>query len=77
MVDWENSTIAHPLSDLATIIGNYYKPSFELPEGFPTTEELMKAYCEEVGRPYPIKGFNFCLCWNAVKLMVQLQVRLS
>ncbi|KAI9004956.1 kinase-like domain-containing protein [Hyaloraphidium curvatum] len=73
MLDWENCTIAHPLSDLATIIGSYYKPSFELPEGFPTTDELMKAYCAEVGRPYPIPGFNFCLTWNAVKLMIQLQ----
>ncbi len=53
------------------MIGNYYKqPS---PEGFPTTDEMIKAYCAEVGRPYPIPNFNFCLVWNAVKVMVQSQ----
>ncbi|KAJ3339524.1 hypothetical protein HDU93_008055 [Gonapodya sp. JEL0774] len=72
LIDWENCTIGHPLSDLATIIGNYTRPT-ALPEGFPTTTELMQRYCRSVGRPYPIPNFDVCMCWNFFKTAIQLQ----
>lgn len=54
MIDWENCTIAHPLTDLATLIGNYY--GLPAPEGFPSVDDMIRTYCAEVGRPYPIPG---------------------
>ncbi|KAI9027057.1 aminoglycoside phosphotransferase, partial [Hyaloraphidium curvatum] len=71
IIDWENCTLAHPLSDLATLIGNYWGDSG--PPGFPTCDEMIREYCKEAGRAYPIPGFDFCLVWNAVKVMVQSQ----
>jgi len=72
LIDWENCIIGHPLSDLATIISTFLRP-LTLPPDFPTTEELMRWYCREVGRPYPVPGFDFCMCWNSFKVCIQYQ----
>lgn len=56
VLDWELSTIGHPLADLAYTCLHYHLPS-DLPgvhdlvaAGLPTEEEMLSRYCDTVGR---------------------------
>ncbi|KAI9006408.1 kinase-like domain-containing protein [Hyaloraphidium curvatum] len=64
VLDWELATIGHPLSDLAYLLIPYYRPGFKAAPGIPTLEESQKIYCEAVGRPWPIPGFEFCIAFS-------------
>lgn len=92
VIDWELSTLGHPLSDLGNLLQPFTRPcsnpggvndpdemqkAQERGEMFmllgdldpainpiPQKEELMKVYCEAVGRPYPIPGWGFCEAWS-------------
>lgn len=72
VLDWELSTIGHPLSDLANLLLPFYMPyAFEgiaglqgLPElPVPDAKELMQVYCAKFGRPYPINKWDFCIAF--------------
>lgn len=91
VIDWELSTLGHPLSDLGNLLQPFSLPCSN-PQGVndpdevkkaqargemfmllgglnddispvPQKEELMKVYCQAVGRPYPIPGWSFCEAW--------------
>ncbi|KAJ3222139.1 hypothetical protein HK099_002679 [Clydaea vesicula] len=71
ILDWELSTIGHPLSDLANLLLPYYIPSsfsgFGMKSenftavGIPEVEELLQHYCSLMERPFPIPNWDFCL----------------
>lgn len=91
VIDWELSTLGHPLSDLGNLLQPFSMPCPN-PEGIndieevkraqargemfmllgglseevspvPQKEELMKVYCQAVGRQYPIANWSFCEAW--------------
>lgn len=57
VLDWELSTIGHPLADLAYLCLHYHLPgelggTADMPySGLPTEEEMLARYCEQSGRP--------------------------
>ena len=74
LLDWELSTIGHPLSDLANLLLPFYVPqdgamtimasmSVKRPLRVPNANVLMKWYCQINNRPYPIKNWNFCIAF--------------
>lgn len=91
VIDWELSTLGHPLSDLGNLLQQFSMPCTH-PEGVndpdevqkaqkrgdlflplgnldasvspvPPKDDLIKAYCQAAGRPYPIPDFRFCEAW--------------
>jgi len=78
-IDWELSTIGHPLSDLANICLPYhaggnlvgwpvYEPTAE--NGIPLESEVHQAYCEAAGVPYPIADWDFHAAFNCFRFSV-------
>ncbi|MFL1486277.1 phosphotransferase family protein [Marinobacter sp. LN3S78] len=57
VLDWELSTIGHPIADLAYLCLHYHLPgdlggTADRPRsGLPTEEEMLARYCEKTGRP--------------------------
>lgn len=84
ILDWELSTIGHPLSDLANMCLPYhlgplgsmlsYGP-FDLNEGsgIPSEEDVHKAYCKATGVPFPIPDWTFCIAFSCFRLGVIAQ----
>ncbi|KAJ3331963.1 hypothetical protein HDU76_001691 [Blyttiomyces sp. JEL0837] len=84
VLDWELSTIGHPLSDLANLLLPWYTPAVvgaNAPGGIgyldaprplpvPEAEDLIKEYCRRAGRPYPIPKFDFCIAFSFFRLTV-------
>lgn len=59
VLDWELSTIGHPLADLSYCCMMYHLDEFRsrgFPEGVPTEEQFVARYCELAGRP-PIENW--------------------
>ncbi|KAL2915467.1 hypothetical protein HK105_205083 [Polyrhizophydium stewartii] len=84
ILDWELSTIGHPLSDLANLLMPWYTPAkgYRVVQGFydsprplqvPEADELIRRYCEKTGRAYPIKGWDFCVAFSFFRLAVIAQ----
>lgn len=84
VLDWELSTLGHPLSDLANLCLSYYIPSKsfypsfykeanKLLEGVPTQEALHKVYCASSGTSYPIPSWHFYIVFAMFRLAVILQ----
>ncbi|CAG8437844.1 7988_t:CDS:2 [Funneliformis caledonium] len=82
ILDWELSTIGHPLSDLANLLMSFYvKEGFELLIGLldkpdlpiPSADELIKTYCAKVGRSYPIPRYKFSIVFSFFRLAVITQ----
>ncbi|KAJ3201837.1 hypothetical protein HDU82_007834 [Entophlyctis luteolus] len=87
VLDWELSTLGHPLSDLANCLLPWYMPSglaSMLPGGVgfkdaprplpvPEADELIKEYCTRAGRSYPIQRFEFCIAFSFFRLIVIIQ----
>lgn len=40
----------------------------------PSKEELMRTYCEAVGRPYPIQDWSFCEAWGWFRVSSALRL---
>jgi len=83
IVDWELSTIGHPLSDLANLclpyhhlgdLGTFlnYGP-YDESDGCPTEAEVHKAYCDATGVPYPIPDWIFFIAFACFRLGVIVQ----
>ena len=77
VLDWELSTIGHPLSDLSNLLFHLHLPPNvpgvigfqgvqDLP--IPGADELMQVYCTAVGRPYPIDRWMFCVAFSAFRV---------
>jgi aminoglycoside phosphotransferase (APT) family kinase protein len=83
-LDWELSTIGHPMSDLANMCLPYhlgrlgelvtYGP-FDLSEGsgVPSEEDVHRAYCSRAGIPYPIRDWGFFVAFSCFRLAVIAQ----
>ncbi|KAH6563407.1 hypothetical protein BASA50_007485 [Batrachochytrium salamandrivorans] len=84
ILDWELSTIGHPLSDLANMLMMWYarSNSSKLLTGFydaarplriPEADDLVKYYCVKMGRQFPIPNWNFCIAFAFFRLSVIAQ----
>lgn len=89
VLDWELSTLGHPLSDLANLLqpfeidhrgledsvvsGLANAPQSAGSEGPPPAEELVALYCRTVGRAHPIPGWRVAVSFSAFRLAVILQ----
>ncbi|KAG0172415.1 hypothetical protein DFQ28_010730 [Apophysomyces sp. BC1034] len=81
ILDWELSTIGHPLSDLSNLLQPfYYAPDLglvglkgvkDLP--IPGADELMSIYCEKTNTPFPIDRWAFAVAFSFFRLSVILQ----
>ncbi|KAF7725777.1 hypothetical protein EC973_009394 [Apophysomyces ossiformis] len=81
ILDWELSTIGHPLSDLSNLLQPFYFSSDiglmglsdlkELP--IPGPDELMQIYCAKLGIPFPIERWAFAVAFSFFRLSVILQ----
>jgi len=78
VLDWELSTLGHPLADFA-----YNAMVYRLPEditsglagadlaalGIPSEQDYLEAYCEKAGRASPSEpDWTFCLAFNLFRL---------
>ena len=81
LLDWELSTLGHPLGDLAYSCGPYhfekgYNPSLVgfcgLETGIPTESEFIEKYCRLTGRP-GIPNWNFYMAFAFFRLASILQ----
>lgn len=84
VLDWELSTIGHPLSDVANLLQPFYVPASSdagmlgfknskeaLP--VPEADELMQVYCAKLGQAYPIERWLFAVTFSFFRLSVILQ----
>lgn len=72
VVDWELSTLGHPLSDLANLcLGYYFKPGFA--RNVPPMQDVHRHYCSRTGTPYPIEGWRFAVAFAFFRLSVIIQ----
>ncbi len=81
IVDWELSTLGHPLADLAYNCLTYHLPQEALGRveavdqdrsGLPSEAEYVAAYCRRTGRP-GIANWNFYLAFSMFRLASILQ----
>ncbi|TPX44787.1 hypothetical protein SeLEV6574_g04288 [Synchytrium endobioticum] len=73
VLDWEMSSIGHPLADLANFTMYWYLPAVgsgiglkgaPRPLPVPEVEALLRYYCKLAERPYPIPNWNFCVAFS-------------
>src|SRR5690349_15738797 len=68
LLDWELSTLGHPMADLAYNCMKYHTlEAFALSEGVPTEDEFISAYCKRTGRER-IPGWNFYVAFGFFRL---------
>jgi aminoglycoside phosphotransferase (APT) family kinase protein len=73
LLDWELSTLGHPMADLAYNCMRYYTPdAANFGEGTPTEDEFVSMYCEMTGRER-IPGWNFYLAFGFFRLASIIQ----
>ncbi|MEC6998517.1 MAG: phosphotransferase family protein, partial [Pseudomonadota bacterium] len=84
VLDWELSTLGHPLGDFTYHLMQWHMPSIktmvtaslagrDLGElGIPTAEQYIRMYCEAVGRD-GIENIDFYLAFNMFRLAAILQ----
>ena len=77
VLDWELSTLGHPLADFTYHLMMYRMPSQETAGligrdldalGLPTEDEYVAAYCRRTGRPDGIANLDFYVAYNAFRL---------
>jgi aminoglycoside phosphotransferase (APT) family kinase protein len=75
VLDWELSTLGHPLADLAynCLPYRFTRATFDgfagepLPPGIPSEEEYLRAYCQRTGRP-SIPDWDFYIAFSMFRL---------
>ena len=71
VLDWELSTLGHPLADLAYLCMSYHLPLRGLPivpgDGIPTEDEFVAAYSARTGAG-PIEHWNFYLAFGFFRI---------
>lgn len=73
LLDWELSTLGHPMADLAYNCMKYHSPGSEgFGPGIPTEDEFIAAYCKRTGRER-IEGWNFYLAFGFFRLASIIQ----
>ncbi|KAI8644662.1 kinase-like domain-containing protein [Parasitella parasitica] len=82
VLDWELSTIGHPLSDLSNLLQPFYIPDQPGLVGLkgldplpvPGSGELMQCYCSQLkGIQYPIDNWLFAVAFSFFRLAVITQ----
>ncbi|CAE8619552.1 unnamed protein product [Polarella glacialis] len=84
VLDWELSTIGHPMSDLANLCLPYHlgplgaivgigSIDVDPDSGMPTEDEVHRTYCEAAGVKYPISGWSFFVSFSCFRLSVIIQ----
>ncbi|KAI8876130.1 APH-domain-containing protein [Backusella circina FSU 941] len=83
VLDWELSTIGHPLSDLSNLLQPFYIPTnyhgllgfrdSKEPLPVPEVEELLQVYCKIAGKSYPLDRWMFAVSFSFFRLTVILQ----
>lgn len=85
ILDWELSTIGHPMSDLANFCLPYHipielaqiYPSFAgkdlVKSGIPSEDELHRAYCATARVRYPILNWNWYVAFACLRLSIIMQ----
>ncbi len=74
VLDWELSTLGHPMADLAYNCMKYHDPSqgAALGEGIPTEDEFITMYCKRTGRER-IPHWNFYVAFGIFRLASIIQ----
>jgi aminoglycoside phosphotransferase (APT) family kinase protein len=73
LIDWELSTLGHPMADLAYNCMKYHNAeSNALGEGIPTEDEYIAMYCKRTGRER-IPGWNFYVAFGFFRLASIIQ----
>ncbi|KAJ9061786.1 hypothetical protein DSO57_1017196 [Entomophthora muscae] len=89
ILDWELSTIGHPLFDLSNLLQPFYTTGLPVTDnpaclaflplendpGLPENfvETLLQKYCELTGRPYPIPKWKTCVAFSFFRVSVIAQ----
>jgi len=82
ILDWELSTLGHPLADFAYHAMTWHVPpaafrglaGVDLPAlGIPTLKQYIAKYCERTGRPDGIENFDYYLAYNMFRMAGILQ----
>ncbi|KAJ3013316.1 hypothetical protein HKX48_005821 [Thoreauomyces humboldtii] len=83
LLDWELSTVGHPLTDLANMLLPFYTPGqfpadialmdVERPLDIPEADDLIREYCRLTDRPFPIPNWDFCVAFAFFRLAVITQ----
>lgn len=81
VVDWELSTIGHPMSDLANLCLPYHLGEFGKVVDYPpmggdggiSEEEVLRSYCQAAGVEYPIDHWSFYTAFACFRLAVIIQ----
>jgi len=77
VLDWELSTLGHPLADFTYHLMMYRMPPQETAGlvgrdlaalNIPSEEEYVAAYCQRTGRPDGIPNLDFYLAYNMFRL---------
>ncbi|KAJ3343472.1 hypothetical protein HDU93_008131 [Gonapodya sp. JEL0774] len=89
ILDWELSTIGHPLADVATLLGSFFQqpgaggpltptsPAINRGPGYEEHDPVayLRAYADEAGRS--LEGvwgvWDFCMCFSRLKSAVIMQ----
>lgn len=73
LLDWELSTLGHPMADLAYNCMKYHTlEAFTLGEGVPTEDEYIAMYCKRTGRER-IARWNFYVAFGFFRLASIIQ----
>ena len=75
VLDWELSTLGHPLADLGYNVMGYFMPAgspqtlgrIDPSSGIPSVEDYVARYCERVGRR-PIERLEFYVAFSMFRL---------
>ncbi|KAI8991478.1 kinase-like domain-containing protein [Mycotypha africana] len=87
VLDWELSTVGHPLSDLSNLLQSFYVPATasdsnsnmlgfkdsKEPLPIPEAAELMEHYCSILEEPFPIPRWKFAVAFSFFRLAVIIQ----
>ena len=79
LLDWELSTLGHPLVDIAYMCHGYYTEAFEGPAalprlGLPTVEQIIDQYCAATNIPrISDQDWRFYIVFNMFRLSAILQ----
>lgn len=77
VLDWELSTLGHPLADFTYHLMMYHMPpgitvgllGYDIKAlGIPPEEDYIAAYCRRTGRPPRIEQLNFYLAYNLFRM---------
>jgi aminoglycoside phosphotransferase (APT) family kinase protein len=82
VLDWELSTLGHPLADFAyhalpwRLTSEQFRGMAEkrpLPAGIPSERDYLRSYCKRTGRTVEESDYEFCMAYSMFRLAAILQ----